>query len=265
MEINIILDNDKVWLLNTVRRLIVKLKKNNIKINCIWVLPEKLSNLKGYKITLWYFKIFGIVVFLKLVLFHLVVLIINFLKGNNSHKKLAESYDIKFEYIKSLKDKKLITKLNNKRKNYNLIFTNHIINKRLLKLKNNYFINKHSSLLPAFGGLLPFIWTKIYNFPNGVTFHLVDKNIDSGKIIFQKKIHKRFVSMIEFYLYIYEKTPEYMIKSILNLKNQKFIKSKYKKSIFSLPEKTEYKRFLDCGGKIININDLLSINKIIKK
>ena len=73
------------------------------------------------------------------------------------------------------------------------------------------------------------------------------------------------MSMIEFYLYIFEKTPDYMIKSILNLKNQKFIKSKYKKSIFSLPEKIDYKRFLDCGGKIININDLLSINKIIKK
>ena len=40
--------------------------------------------------------------------------------------------------------------------------------------------------------------------------------------------------MIEFYLYIYEKTPGYMIKSILNLKNQKFIKSKYKKLYFDL-------------------------------
>ena len=57
MEINFIVDNDKSWLLNTVRRLIVKLRKNNIKINYIWVLPEKLSNLKGYKITLWYLKI----------------------------------------------------------------------------------------------------------------------------------------------------------------------------------------------------------------
>lgn len=265
MEINFIVDNDKCWLLNTVRRLIVKLRKNNIKINYIWVLPEKLSNLKGYKITLWYLKIFGFFVFLKLVLFHLAILIINFLKGNNSYQQLAENYDIKFVYIKSLKDKKLLTKLKNKKKNYNLVFTNHIINKKLLKLKNNFFINKHSSLLPAYGGLLPFIWTKIFNFPNGVTFHLVDKNIDKGKIIFQKKVYKRFKSMIEFYLYIYEKTPGYMIKSILNLKNQKFIKSKYKKSTFSIPKKAEYKKFLDCGGKIININDFFNINKITKK
>ena len=63
MEINIIVDNDKSWLLNTTRRLISILKKKNFKINHIWVLPEKLSNLRGYKITIWYLRIFGIFVF----------------------------------------------------------------------------------------------------------------------------------------------------------------------------------------------------------
>ena len=55
----------------------------------------------------------------------------------------------------------------------------------------------------------------------------------------------KYFLVIEFYLYIYEKTPGYMIKSIINLKNQKFIKSKYKKSTFSIPKKAEYKKFLD--------------------
>ena len=59
MKINIIVDNDKCWLLNTVRRLIPELKKKNISISNIWVLPEKLSNLRGLEITIWYIKIFG--------------------------------------------------------------------------------------------------------------------------------------------------------------------------------------------------------------
>ena len=145
-----------------------------------------------------------------------------------------------------------------------MIFTNHIIHSRLLKLKNNFFINKHSSLLPAYGGLLPFIWTKIFNFPNGFTIHLVRKKIDNGKILFQKKINIKFKSMIEFYLYIYEKSPKYLIQSIINLNNKRYIKTNYKKSIFSIPKKSEYKKFLDCGGKIIRIDDFFNINKIIK-
>ena len=264
MEINIIVDNDRCWLLNTVRRLILILKKKNFEINHIWVLPEKLSNLKGYKITFWYLKIFGILVFLKLVVFYLIILFANSLKGINSFKKLANNHKIKYSYIKSLNDERLFQKLKNDKKKYNLIFTNHIIGSRLLKLKNNFFINKHSSLLPAYGGLLPFIWTKIFNFPNGFTVHLVRKKIDSGKILFQKKINTQFKSMIEFYLYIYEKSPNYLTQSIFNLKNQRYIKKHYKKSIFSIPKKSEYKKFLDCGGKIIHINDFFNINKIIK-
>ena len=70
--------------------------------------------------------------------------------------------------------------------------------------------------------------------------------------------------MIEFYLYIYEKSPNYLIKSIFNLKNQRYIKTNNKKSIFSIPNKSEYKKFLDCGGKIIYINDFFNIYKIIR-
>ena len=265
MEINIIVDNDKSWLLNTTRRLISILKKKNFKINHIWVLPEKLSNLRGYKIPIWYLRIFGIFVFLKLVIFYFIILLINFLSRINSFEKLAKNHQIKCSYIKSLNDKRLFKELKNNKKKFNLIFTNHIIHSRLLKLKNNFFINKHSSLLPSYGGLFPFIWTKIFNFPNGFTVHLVGKRIDSGKILFQKKINTRFKSMIEFYLYIYEKSPNYLIQSIFNLKNKRYIKTNNKKSSFSIPNKSEYKKFLECGGKIIYINDFFNINKIIRK
>jgi hypothetical protein len=264
MEINIIVDNDRCWLLNTIRRSILILKNKNIQINHIWVLPEKLSNMKGHKIPFWYLRIFGIIVFLKLVLFHLLVLLLNFFRGINSFERLAKVHKIKYSYIKSLKDKRLLDDLKNKKKKYNLVFTNHIIHSKLLKLKNNFFINKHSSLLPAFGGLLPFIWVTIFKFSNGISIHLVGKKLDSGKILFQKKFFHKFKSMIEFYLYVYEKFPEYLIQSIYNLDKKRFFEPKYKKSIFTIPNKEEYKKFLDCGGKIIHINDFFNINKIIK-
>ena len=130
--------------------------------------------------------------------------------------------------------------------------------------KNNIFINKHSSLLPSFRGLLPYIWTKINNVENGISVHLVEKKIDSGKVIFQKKINRNFLSMIDFYIYIYQHIPEYLLKSIKNLKNKRFIKLRYKDSYYSLPNRYDMKKFLDCGGKIINLKDFSKIYKFIK-
>ena len=135
---------------------------------------------------------------------------------------------------------------------------------KVLKRTKYRNINFHPSLpkYPGFGcyNLCIYNNDKFY----GVTCHEMEKKIDSGKILFQKKINIRFKSMIEFYLYIYEKAPNYIIQSILNLKNQRYIQAHNKKSTFSIPKKSEYKKFLDCGGKIININDFFNINKIIK-
>ena len=82
MIINIIVDNDKCWLLNTLKKLIPYLKKNKISINHIWILPDKLGDLKGIKIKLWYLKVFGFFIFIKLTIFYFLVLIFNNTKKN---------------------------------------------------------------------------------------------------------------------------------------------------------------------------------------
>ena len=69
MKINILVDNDKCWNLNIIKRLIPYLKKKDIIVDHIWILPNKLSIMKGNKISIWYLKTFGILVFLKLSIF----------------------------------------------------------------------------------------------------------------------------------------------------------------------------------------------------
>ena len=263
MKINIIVDNDKCWHLNTIRRLIPFLKERKILVNKIWVLPEKLSNFKGLSILYWYLNIFGLMNFIKLSAFYILVLIQNIFKKTNSFKDLAKMNDIKCVYLKNINDLTLYDDLKKENKNYNLIFTNHIISQKLLDLKNNVFINKHSSLLPGYKGLMPFIWTKIFSAKNGVSVHLVSKEIDSGKIIFQKKIDYEFNSMVEFYIYIYENFPKYFVESLKNLEEENFFDTSYKESSFSLPTRKEFKQFLRSGGKIIQLNDFFKINKII--
>ena len=264
MIINIIVDNDKCWLLNTLEKLIPFFRKNKIYINHIWILPDKLGSLKGIKINLWYLKVFGLFIFFKLVFFYIFVLILNYRKNLSSFGSLARENNIDYTYINNLKDKLILKKNIKGKKNFYFIFTNHIIPKKLLKNKNNIFINKHSSLLPSFKGLFPFIWSKIYNGKNGISVHLVEKKIDSGKVIFQKEINYNFTSMVDFYMYVYKRVPEYLLKSFKKFKNKKFLKLSNKDSYYSLPKRSDIKKFLDCGGKVINLKDFFSILKFVK-
>ena len=71
---------------------------------------------------------------------------------------------------------------------------------------------------------MPYIWTKIYDDKNGVTFHLVNNKIDSGKILLQKIYDKNFYSMIDFYIYIFESFPNNFIQAIYNFKKKNILK-----------------------------------------
>ncbi|MBD1157334.1 hypothetical protein IDH10_04145 [Pelagibacterales bacterium SAG-MED20] len=263
MKINILVDNDKCWSLNIVRKLIPYLKKKQIIVDHIWILPNKLSNLKGSKISYWYLKTFGIIVFLKLSIFYMLALFYNFSNRINSFKDLALKYNINYNYINSTNNKYLLKNINKNDKKISLLLTNHILKKKLINQKNHFFINKHSSILPSYKGLMPYLWTKIDNADNGITFHLVDEKIDSGKIIFQKKIKIKFNSMIEFYLDIYDRFPICFFQSLRNLKQKKFIKSKIKKSYYSIPNHKDYEKFLKKRGNIILFSDFFKINKLL--
>ena len=264
MKINILVDNDKCWNLNIVRRLIPYLKNNNIIVDHIWILPNKLSNLKGNKISIWYLKTFGILVFLKLSIFYLLTLSFNFFNKINNFKDLALKHDIKYDYINSTNNKYLIKNINSNKKRISLLITNHILKKELINIKKHLFINKHSSLLPSYKGLMPYIWTKIDNKINGITFHLVNEKIDNGKIIYQKKIKTKFNSMIEFYLDVYDRFPVYFLKALKNLKQKKFIKSEINKSYYSIPNRKDYSNFLKKKGKVILFSNFFKIYKLVK-
>ncbi len=263
MKINIVVDNDKCWNLNTVRRLIIHLKKKNISIDNIWVLPNKLSNFTDNQISFWYLRIFGFLVFFKLVLFYILVIINNFLIKIKNFNALGLKYNLKIKYLNSINDKIFLDHLKNKEKKIFLLITNHILKKKIFFQKKNIFINKHSSLLPSYKGLMPYIWTKIYNDKNGITFHLVTNKIDSGRILYQNKINKKFKSMVEFYIYIFQQFPQGLVKAINNLEKKKYKKNIYKKSYYSIPTKRDFRKFKKNGGNIILFLDLFKISKIV--
>ena len=63
-----------------------------------------------------------------------------------------------------------------------------IISEKLLNKAKRPIINLHMSYLPYNRGAHPNFWSFVNNTPSGVSIHEIDKGIDTGAIIFQKKI-----------------------------------------------------------------------------
>ena len=64
----------------------------------------------------------------------------------------------------------------------------HIIKKPLLDIAKIGFLNFHPSLLPYNRGKHYYFWNIIEQVPFGVTLHLIDEEIDKGRIVFQKAL-----------------------------------------------------------------------------
>lgn len=64
-----------------------------------------------------------------------------------------------------------------------------IIEDKLLCSLNRPIINLHISYLPYNRGAHPNFWSHYENTPSGVSIHEIDAGIDTGPVLFQKKIN----------------------------------------------------------------------------
>jgi methionyl-tRNA formyltransferase len=64
----------------------------------------------------------------------------------------------------------------------------HIVGEDVINRLGNRIINLHTSYLPWNRGASPNIWSFIDDTPKGVTIHRLEKELDAGKIILQKKL-----------------------------------------------------------------------------
>lgn len=65
----------------------------------------------------------------------------------------------------------------------------HIVRKPILDAFHNKIINLHISMLPWNKGADPNFWSWFDQTPKGVTIHLMDEGLDTGDILFQKKVN----------------------------------------------------------------------------
>lgn len=86
---------------------------------------------------------------------------------------------------------KKITKTFIKKKKINFLVSFHnsqILKQNIISLLNNNCINFHCSLLPQARGSYPILWAAYKNLQFGVSIHRIDRYLDNGNILFQKKI-----------------------------------------------------------------------------
>ena len=83
-------------------------------------------------------------------------------------------------------------------RNIELVITfnyRYVLKKSILKKLKRPAINLHISYLPFNKGCHPNFWSFVEKSPKGVTIHEIDQGLDTGPIIYQKKIsfniHKR--------------------------------------------------------------------------
>jgi len=64
-----------------------------------------------------------------------------------------------------------------------------IINKSIISLMKDSIINLHISYLPFNKGYFPNLWSHLEGTPSGVSIHIIDEGIDTGKVLLRKKIY----------------------------------------------------------------------------
>lgn len=112
-----------------------------------------------------------------------------FLTNNNDALNLAK-WLIEFGESISIKNDK-ISKDNFQLYEYDFVISygyRFIIKKDFIEKYDNRIINLHISYLPWNKGADPNLWSFLEDTPKGVTIHLIDEGIDTGKILLQKKI-----------------------------------------------------------------------------
>lgn len=109
--------------------------------------------------------------------------------GIDSVDQIAKNSDISFSYADLRKDNELLNELNLSPILY-LISVNYRFILPLPILKNAmYPLNLHGSLLPKYRGRTPHVWSIIHGeSKTGVTCHLMEESVDTGKIYHQIEV-----------------------------------------------------------------------------
>jgi len=121
-----------------------------------------------------------------------------------------------------------------------------IFKEQLLSIPSKCVMNRHSSLLPSFGGLVPLFHALRLNQPLGATIHIMERKIDSGAILAQKSIKvEAGDTLFDLYNKPFIISAELAIKAVNKIRNNDLsqISNNFQPSYFSWPTDEDWTQF----------------------
>lgn len=135
-------------------------------------------------------------------------------------KKVAKKMDIPY-YVSEHNSEKTRKLLNEYKIDLGIIGGARILKDEIIKSCDYGILNFHPGILPDNRGLDALKWAILKDIPPGVTAHLINRKVDSGKIVMTKKITiKEDDTFVDLSLRLFETQLEILPVAINKVKNK---------------------------------------------
>lgn len=260
MRVLIVIDETPFYHPNFVNDLIESLKSKNFEVfggNVVQI--EKKNSIEKYLISNFYRMHFYEILILSLKKIFFSILNFIFPKGLNNNffsvKAVFKKNKINFFNIKkNINQEKYLKKITYINPDLIISSNSLIFGNNILKIPKYGCLNRHTALLPSYGGIWPVLQAISHNeSKTGVSIHQMNEEIDEGTIYAQSEIDiSNNKNMSSIYKTAFSMSSQLIINAIDNLLNKKKgPTSSGKRSYFSFPTKQEWSNFRKNGGRFI--------------
>lgn len=261
MRIIIFSHEDYAFMFEVWQHFIPKARAAGHEVVGMALFPEVLQRYRGLARYIQSVKIFGLWACFKLGFYdfrkRLLILIKGLLRGDTgiTFDRLASKEGLVLIKGNNPNEERILEWVKAQNADIILLSIGYIVKAPLLRSVRRAVLNKHSSLLPAYKGLLPVFWTMLENsLPVGVTIHKVNEKIDAGEPLLQKAYYERLPSVFAYYQKIYSEMPDIWLKAIEVVDGNappELVDLNREPSYYSLPSRADYKNFLAKGLRFI--------------
>lgn len=190
--------------------------------------------------------------------------------GNFSIENISKRNKTPFRKSTNVNSKEHLNYLRKRRIDILISSNGQIFKDELLRLPKIASINRHTALLPKYGGVLPVFWAMLKNEKEfGVSIHFMEKGIDEGDIIYQSRLPLlKKNSLFRNYVDGFNLSIDSTLAALEFLNENKISKRYTKKesSYFRLPKDKDFSEFRKKGLKTIEVADIYYyIKKLVKK
>jgi methionyl-tRNA formyltransferase len=127
--------------------------------------------------------------------------------------------------------------------------------KKLLDLPVKFCVNRHSALLPTYGGLWPVFHAFRCNEDKvGVSVHIMQPKLDSGAVLSQIEVPvKGDDSLADLYEKCFASSVDAVLQALEKVRNGDLnpVKNQYQSSYYSFPTRENWRDFRRRGGRFI--------------